>query len=231
MPNVKLRRRSKTTKGILLRELEALDEFVDDGGDTLLRHWREGRSGLGMWIMENDPQAGAVALVVAGADGAGELSQLERHWRRMREIEIGVFRGVDLEGRMGEQLHEDAAGVIDQVAEALGNEDGVHVARRGLLELVKVVIGKGALERNFDGSGGPMGVGRDADGHSLYGFTLHALFRVGAAREDGECAVELFSEHDAGEFVGKSQGTQRESLVGALAESFGKAVGVAAEED
>ena len=88
----------------MLCELEALDEFVDDGGDALLRHRGKRRSGLRVRILENDPQAGAVALVVTGADGAGELGQLERHWRRMSEIEIGVFRRVGLEGWMGEQL-------------------------------------------------------------------------------------------------------------------------------
>src|SRR6266403_2022700 len=221
----------KTAEGILLRELEASDEFVHDGGDALLRHWREGRTGLGMRILENDPQPGAVALVVAGADGAGELSQLERHWRRMSEVEIGVFRRVRLEGRMGEQIHEDAAGIIDEVAETLRDEDGVHVARCGVLELMEVVVGKRALERNFDGGRRPIGVGRDADGHGLYGFTLRTLFRVGAAGEDGESAVELFGEHDAGEFVGESHGAEGKLLVGALAEIFGEAVGVAAKED
>src|SRR6266850_3015747 len=149
----------------------------------------------------------------------------------MREIEIGVFRGVGLEGRMGEQLHEDAAGVIDEVTEALGDEDRVHVAGRGLLELVEVVIGKRVFERNFDGGGRPVDVGRDADGHGLYGFTLRTLLRVGAAREDGESAVELFGEHDAGEFMRESHSAERKLLVGALAESVGEAVGVAAKED
>src|SRR5882672_4997097 len=216
---------------LALRELETLDEFVDDSRDALLGHWRKRRSGLGMRIMENDPQAGAIALVVAGTDGAGQLGQLERHWRRMGEIKIGVFRRVRLEGRMGEQLHEDAASVIDQVAETLGDEDGVHVAGRGLLELVEVVGGKRALERNLDGSGGPIGVGRNSDGHDLYGFTLRALFRVGAAGEDGEGAVELFGEHDASELVGESHRAERKFLVGAPAESFWEAVGVAAEKD
>ena len=99
----------------------------------------------------------------------------------MREIEIGVSWGVRLKRRIGEQLHEYAAGVIDEVAETLRDENRVHVAGRGLLELVEVVVGKRALERNFDGSGRPIGVGRNSDGHGLYGFTLRALFRVGAA--------------------------------------------------
>jgi hypothetical protein len=68
---------------------------------------------------------------------------------------------------MCEQIHEDAASVIDEVAETLRDEDGVHVAGRGMLELVKVVVGKRALERDFDGSGGSIGVVRDANGHNL----------------------------------------------------------------
>jgi hypothetical protein len=85
----------------------------------------------------------------------------------MGEIEVGVFRRVRLEGWVGEQVHKDAAGIIDEVAETLGDENGVDVAGRGMLELVEVVVGKRALERNFDGSGGPIGVRRNSDGHSL----------------------------------------------------------------
>jgi hypothetical protein len=119
----------------------------------------------------------------------------------MREIESGVFRRILLERRVSEEFHEDAAGVVDEVTEALRDKDGVHVAGRGLLELVKVVIGERIFERNFDGSGGPIGVGRDADGHEVYSFTQRELFRVGAAGEDGESAVELLGEHDASELV------------------------------
>jgi hypothetical protein len=193
----------------MLCKLETLDEFVDDGGDAFLGYRREGCTGLGMRILENDPQAGAVGLVVAGANGAGELGEFERQGRRMSEIEAGILRRVLLERGMGEEIHEDAAGVVHQVAEALGDEDGVHVAGRGVLELVEVVVRERALERNFNGSGGPIGVGRNSDGHGLYGFTLRALFRVGAAGEDGEGAVELFGEHDAGKFVRESHGAER----------------------
>jgi hypothetical protein len=220
-----------TVEGMMLRELEAFDEFVDDGGDALLRDRRKGHSWLGMRILENDPQAGPVALVIAGANGAAELSQFERRRHRMREIEVGVFRRVRLEWRMSEEIHEDAAGVVDEVAETLRGEDGVDVAGRGLLELVQVVIGERIFERDFDGSGGPIGVGRNVNGHGLYGFTLRALFRVGAAGEDSEGAIELFGEHDAGELVGESHRAERKLLVGAQAESFGEAVGVAAKED
>jgi hypothetical protein len=67
---------------------------------------------------------------------------------------------------MGEEIHQDAAGVINEVAETLRDEDSVHIAGRGLLELEKVVIGERILERNFDCGGGPSCVGRDAHGHS-----------------------------------------------------------------
>jgi hypothetical protein len=75
------------------------------------------------------------------------------------EIEIGVLRRIRLVGRMGQEIHEDAAGVIDEVTEALRDEDSVHIAGRGLLKLEKVVIGERILERDFDCRGGPMGVG------------------------------------------------------------------------
>jgi hypothetical protein len=132
---------------------------------------------------------------------------------------------------MGEEIHEDAAGVINEVTETLRDEDSVHIAGRGLLELEKVVIGERILERNFDSRRGPIGVGRDADRHDIHSFTQRELFRIGAAGENGEGAVELLGEHDAGEFVRKGHGAERKFLVGALAEVIREAVGVAAEED
>jgi hypothetical protein len=132
---------------------------------------------------------------------------------------------------MGEEIHEDAAGVINEVTETLRDENSVHIAGRGLLELEKVVIGERILERNFDCRRRPIGVGRDADGHDIYSFTQRKLFRIGAAGENGEGAVELLDEHDAGEFVRKGHGAERKFLLGALAEFLREAVGVAAEED
>jgi hypothetical protein len=67
---------------------------------------------------------------------------------------------------MGEEIHEDAAGVINEVTETLRDEDSVHIARRRLLELEKIVIGKRVLERDFDRSGGPICVGRNVYRHS-----------------------------------------------------------------
>ena len=183
-----------------------------------------------MRISENDPQAGAVALITAGANSAGQLREFERQRGRVSEIEIGVLRRAGLVRRMGEEIHEDAAGVINEVTETLRDEDSVHIARRGLLELEKVVIGERILERNFDCRRGPIGVERDADGHDIYSFTRRELFRIGAAGEDGESAIELLGEHDAGEFVRKGHGAERKFLVGALAKVIREAVGVAAEE-
>jgi hypothetical protein len=66
---------------------------------------------------------------------------------------------------MGKEIHEDAAGVINEVAETLRDEDGIHIARRGLLELEKIVIGERTLERDFDCSGRPICIRRNAYGH------------------------------------------------------------------
>jgi len=147
------------------RELETLDEFGGDRRDAFLRPRRKRGSWLGVRIAENDPQAGAVALVTAGADGAGQLREFERGRGRVSEIEIGVLGRVRLVRRMGKEIHEDATGVINQVTEPLRDEDGVHIAGRGLLELEKVVIGERILKRDFDCGGGPIFVGRDAHGH------------------------------------------------------------------
>jgi hypothetical protein len=149
----------------------------------------------------------------------------------MGEIKMGVFRRALLERWMSEEIHEDAASVIDEIAEALRDKDGVHVAWRGLPELVEVVVGERIFERDFDGSGGPICVWRNVDGHDVYGFTPRALFRVGAAGQDGQGAVDLLGEHDASEFVREGHGTERELMRGALAEIVRKAVGVAAQED
>jgi hypothetical protein len=128
-----------------LSELEAFDEFGGDGGDAFLRRRRKRGSRLSVGILENDPQARAIALVTAGADGASELRQFERQRGGVSEIEVGVFRRVRLVRRMGEEIHEDTAGVIHEVAKTLRDEDSVHIAGRGLLELEKIVIGKRVL--------------------------------------------------------------------------------------
>jgi hypothetical protein len=67
--------------GIHLSELQAFDEFVSDGSDTLLGGLSKSGSGLGMGIAENDPDAGTVGLVAAGTDGARKLREFERERR------------------------------------------------------------------------------------------------------------------------------------------------------
>jgi hypothetical protein len=72
---------------------------------------------------------------------------------------------------MGKEIHEDATGVINEITETLRDEDSVHIAGSRLFELEKVVIGERILERDFDGSGRPIGVGRNMYGHD--GPSLH----------------------------------------------------------
>src|SRR3982074_1588596 len=100
---------------------------------------REGGSWLGVRVQAHDPQAGAVALVTAGTDGPGQLREFKGGRCRMSEIKISVLRRVRLVGRMGKEIHENAARVVNEVAETLRDEDGIHIAGRGLLELHKIV--------------------------------------------------------------------------------------------
>ena len=46
-------------------------------------------------------------------------------------------------GIVGEEFHEDAASVIDEITKTLGHEDSVDVAWCGLLEFKKVVVRDG----------------------------------------------------------------------------------------
>src|SRR6266581_8974948 len=165
----------------------------------------------GVFVAEDDPQSGAIGFVIAGADGTGELGELQ--------------------ARATQEFGEDAAGVVNEVAKTLGNKNGIYVAGSGLLELMEIVIGQRLFERDFDCSGGLVLVGGDADGHGGYGFTPRGLFRIGAAGENGEGAVKLLGEHDAGEFMGKGHGAERKFLMSSLTQIIWKAVGVTAEED
>src|SRR5258708_26819092 len=145
-----------------------------------------------MRVAEDDPQAGAVGFVVTGTNGAGELG--------------------DFNTRAAEEVGKNTASVIDQIAKALRHKDNVHIARRRLFELVKIVVRERLFERDFDGGRGLVLVWNDADGHGGYGFTPRGLFRIGAAGEDGKGAVELLGEHDAGGVVGKGDRAERKIL-------------------
>src|SRR6266704_681332 len=194
-----------------LDKLEAVDEFGGNGRDTGARVRREFVAVSGICVAENDPQAGAVGLFIVRANSAGELS--------------------DFQTGAADQVGENAASVVNEVAKTLANEDGVNVAGRGLFELVKVVVGERLFERDFDGRRRLVLVRDDSNGHGGYGFTPRRLFRVGAAGKNGEGAVELLGEHDAGEFVREGHRAERKLLVGALAETFREAIGAAAEKN
>src|SRR5271155_4112909 len=58
-----------------------------------------------------------------------------------------------------------------------------------------------------------------------------ALFGVRTAREDSEGAINLFGEHDAGEFVRVGHGAERDFLFYAPAEGIREAVGISTDED
>src|SRR5438552_2966636 len=164
-----------------------------------------------VFVAEDDPQSGAIGFVIAGADGPGELGELE--------------------ARAAQEFGEDAAGVVNEVAKTLGNKNGVYVAGSGLLELMEIVIGQRLFEWDFDCGGRLVLVGSDADGHGGYGFTPRGLFRIGAAEENGQGAVELLGENDAGKFMGEGHRAEGQCVVGAVAELIREAVGVAAEEN
>ena len=148
-----------------LCDLEAVAEFGGDSGDAFLRCRRERRFRLGVRVAEDDPQAGAVDLVVPGANGTGELREFQGERSRMCEIEIRMLWRTCLERRMGEEIQEDSPGVVDEVAETLRDKDHVNVARRGLLQLFEVVFGKRFFKRYLDGSRRLVFVWGDVNGH------------------------------------------------------------------
>jgi hypothetical protein len=136
---------------ILLRELQALYEFFGDGGDARSRIGGESAALTGIFVAENDPEAGAVGFVVAWTDGAGELGEFE--------------------ACATEKFGEDAAGIVDEIAKSLGNKNAVYVARSRVFELMEIVIGQRLFEWDFDGGGGLVLVGGDSNGHG--GMVLH----------------------------------------------------------
>ena len=179
-------------------KLQAFDEFFGDGGDARSRIGGEIAALDGIFVMKDDPKSGVVSLVIAGANGAGELR--------------------DFNTAAAEEVSQDAAGIVDEVAKPLRDQDCINIARRGLFKLVEIVIGQRLFERDFNGGGGLVLVGCDSNGHGAYGFTPRRSFRIGAAGENGEGAVELLSKHDAGKFVREGHLAERKFLVGALAE-------------
>src|SRR3989440_11793669 len=113
----------------------------------------------GVFVAEDDPQSGAIGFVIAGADGTGELGELE--------------------ARAAQEFGEDAAGVVNEIAKTLGNKNGIYVAGGGLLELMGIVIGQRLFERGFDCGGGVGFLGRGLVGNGGDGFEPSGAFRIG----------------------------------------------------
>src|SRR5438045_6682766 len=125
----------------------------------------------GVFVAEDDPQSGAIGFVIAGADGTGELGELE--------------------ARAAQEFGEDAAGVVNEIAKTLGNKNGIYVAGSGLLELMEIVIRQRLFERDFDCSGGLVLVGGDSDGHDGYGFTPRWRVRTWSCGGHGDGEGDL----------------------------------------
>ena len=68
----------------------------------------------------------------------------------MREIQFCIFGSPCLKRRVYQQVHQNAASVIDEIAESLGNQNRVDVARRRLFQLIEIVIGQRLVQWNFD---------------------------------------------------------------------------------
>jgi len=79
--------------------LEPFHEFFGSRGDACSRIGGEFAASGGVFLAEDDPEAGSVGFVIAGADGAGELGEFET--------------------RAVQQFHNYAAGIINQVAKTL----------------------------------------------------------------------------------------------------------------
>lgn len=96
-------------------------------------------------VFEDDPNAGTIVVVVTRTNRASELS--------------------DLEAGSVEHVCKDASRIVHEVAESLGNQNAVHIARSRLVELEKIIIRQRLFERNLDGGGRLVLVGNDAQGH------------------------------------------------------------------
>src|SRR5271167_4806745 len=131
--------------------------------------------------------------------------------------------------RMGQEIRQDAARIVDQVAKALGYQNPVDVSRRWLFHLFQVVIWQGFRQGYLNSDGWLVLVWGNAHGHRVSRpwrdratpknapvcskRNLHCLgpvlLGVGATREDGKSPVNLLCEHDARQFVRIGQSTER----------------------
>src|SRR5208282_181053 len=121
----------------------------------------------GLRVAKNQPDAGPVDIVVTGTYRAGELDQFKVRRVLVCEIKFVGFGRAGLNRGMSKKFHQHSASVVNEVAKTLTHEDGVHVARSGLLQIMEVVIGERLGERDFDGGGRLILIRNDADGHSV----------------------------------------------------------------
>ena len=71
----------------------------------------------------------------------------------------------ELGGELPQTTGRDVAGVVDEIAKSLRNQNAVDVSRRGLFHFFKIVIGQGLLDGNFDSHRGLILVRSDSYGH------------------------------------------------------------------
>src|SRR5258708_21863095 len=88
-------------------------------------------------------------------------------WRIGNEIEPGMVRR-----RVGQEVHQNAAGVIDQIAKTLRHQNSVPVAGRGMLDLIEIIVGQRFFEGDLYGSGRLVFVPDGTDRHKDYTYTL-----------------------------------------------------------
>ncbi len=69
----------------------------------------------------------------------------------MCEIQIGVFRRVRISGRVRQQIEQNPARIIHQIAKTLRHQHRIYIPRRGLFQLFQIVIRQGLPQGYFDG--------------------------------------------------------------------------------
>ena len=116
-------------------------------------------------VAQDDPQTRAVDFIIARANRARKLLDLQGVFVGMRQIERPAVRSIDGARLVGKQIHQNAARVVDQIAESLRHQDAIHVAGSGLVDLLEVVIGKRLLQRDFDRRGGLAFIGNNTGRH------------------------------------------------------------------
>jgi len=68
----------------------------------------------------------------------------------MREIKFRIFGSACLKRRVNEQVHQNPASIVDEIAKSLGNQNSINVARCRLFQLIEIVLRQRLIERNFD---------------------------------------------------------------------------------